>query len=402
MTTEQPDTTLNPAPPLATRRPLRRSPDRVIGGVAAGLGDYLNVDPILIRAIFAGLMVFGGSGLALYVLGWLLIPAADRRESIAEGWIRGVGQRIGSAGGLAIVILVILFIFVTSPEGVDLQTGARWIYIPPIAFVAAAVAVIGVLLLRSRDGGRTADTAMADMPARVAGPPDAATATAPAPAWVPAPAWAPAAPLRRPRESSPLGWYVLAAAFVAVGLIGLLDTATDLRVEPGQYFGVGLLALGLGLVVGAWWGRARLLILLGILVLPIAGTAAFLSVPLEGGFGDFEYRPANAGEILPAYRLSGGELRLDLTDIDAGGPPVRIEASVGIGEIVVIVPRGADVDVSGSVEGGRLSILGREHAGTGLSDRVADDGLGVGPVIALHLETGIGSVRVERAYQEGN
>ena len=60
------------APPRLLRR---RTSDRVLGGVAGGLGDYFNIDPLLVRIGFVGLMIFGGAGLVLYVVAWLLIPA---------------------------------------------------------------------------------------------------------------------------------------------------------------------------------------------------------------------------------------------------------------------------------------------------------------------------------------
>ena len=50
MTTEQPQTA--PSPRLLRRR----ATDRVIGGVAAGIADYLNIDPVLVRAVFVGLV----------------------------------------------------------------------------------------------------------------------------------------------------------------------------------------------------------------------------------------------------------------------------------------------------------------------------------------------------------
>src|SRR5688572_5620991 len=62
-TDDRPMTTEQQTTPRTLRR---RSDDRVIGGVASGLGDYLNVDPLLIRIGFVGLMLFGGLGLRLY------------------------------------------------------------------------------------------------------------------------------------------------------------------------------------------------------------------------------------------------------------------------------------------------------------------------------------------------
>ena len=78
MTTDQPDATT--APPRPTARPIRRrGTNRVLGGVASGIGDYFNIDPLIVRAVFVGLMIFGGAGLVLYVGAWLLIrPRASR------------------------------------------------------------------------------------------------------------------------------------------------------------------------------------------------------------------------------------------------------------------------------------------------------------------------------------
>src|SRR6266542_4733048 len=92
----------------------RRTTDRVLGGVAGGLGDYFNIDPLLIRIAFVGLMIFGGAGLVLYVVAWLLIPAEGREGSVIEGALRRTGLiplRAGSAvliAGVFILFLVIV------------------------------------------------------------------------------------------------------------------------------------------------------------------------------------------------------------------------------------------------------------------------------------------------------
>ena len=77
MTTEQPRATQSP------RLLRRRATDRVIGGVAAGIADYLNIDPVLVRAVFVGLVIFGGAGLVLYLGAWLLIPVEGPRRVAA-------------------------------------------------------------------------------------------------------------------------------------------------------------------------------------------------------------------------------------------------------------------------------------------------------------------------------
>jgi phage shock protein PspC (stress-responsive transcriptional regulator) len=62
--------------------------DRMLGGVAAGIARYLDVDVTVIRILFAVLAVFGGAALPIYVAGWLLIPEDGADQSIAAGWFQ--------------------------------------------------------------------------------------------------------------------------------------------------------------------------------------------------------------------------------------------------------------------------------------------------------------------------
>jgi phage shock protein C len=57
------------------RRIYRSRTDRVIGGVAGGLGAYLGIDPVLMRIAFVALGV-AGVGVVLYLVGWIAIPEA--------------------------------------------------------------------------------------------------------------------------------------------------------------------------------------------------------------------------------------------------------------------------------------------------------------------------------------
>ena len=48
--------------------------ERMIGGVCGGLGEFLELDPVLFRAAFLVLAVIGGLGILLYLVLWLVIP----------------------------------------------------------------------------------------------------------------------------------------------------------------------------------------------------------------------------------------------------------------------------------------------------------------------------------------
>ena len=73
------------AGPDTAPRTLRRCPHhRMLGGVAAGLADYLGVDLMIVRLAWVVLGLVGGLAGPLYVAAWLLIPEEDAPTSIAE------------------------------------------------------------------------------------------------------------------------------------------------------------------------------------------------------------------------------------------------------------------------------------------------------------------------------
>ena len=387
MTTEQPDATTHAATSVTARRLRRRTSDRVLGGVASGLADYLNVDPVLLRAGFAGLMIFGGAGLVLYAVGWLLIPAQGNEDSIADDLIRQLAR---PAGFVAAAFFVLIAIIVVSP---GMTEYGGMFYIEPVVFWSLAVIVVGILLLLGRDRrvGQGSSVAISETPAVTAA--DAPIMGLAAQRWP--------ARVSTPRESSPLGWYAVAAVLLVTAALAAGRILTSVEVALEQYFGAGFVAVGAALVVGAWWGRARILATLGVAVLPIALASAFITVPLVGGTGDHVYRPQSLGELQQAYRLVGGTIWLDLSDLQAGSQPVRIAASVGIGSLVVIVPENARVEIDAKVDGGKLSLLDGDHGGTSLVDRVERPGIAGGPTLILTLQASIGSVQVQRAGEEG-
>ena len=52
----------------------RSRKNRILGGVASGLGDYLKIDPIIIRVLFVVSVFLSGIGILLYIILWIVIP----------------------------------------------------------------------------------------------------------------------------------------------------------------------------------------------------------------------------------------------------------------------------------------------------------------------------------------
>lgn len=60
-----------------SKKLFRSANDRLIAGIAGGLGNYFDIDSNVIRLIFIFLTFFGGSGIILYLILWLIIPAEN-------------------------------------------------------------------------------------------------------------------------------------------------------------------------------------------------------------------------------------------------------------------------------------------------------------------------------------
>lgn len=73
---------------------IRRSTDnKIIAGVAGGLAESLNTDPKYVRIGFALFTIFGGAGIALYLLLWLVIPRAEGTSIVEEEIRKAKGPR---------------------------------------------------------------------------------------------------------------------------------------------------------------------------------------------------------------------------------------------------------------------------------------------------------------------
>ncbi|HLZ87328.1 MAG TPA: PspC domain-containing protein, partial [Puia sp.] len=85
------------------RRLYRAGNDKILGGVCAGLANYLRLDPAIVRIIFVLMTLGWGSGVLLYIILWIVLPPRSLPVNVRKRLYRNSDDRIigGVASGLA-------------------------------------------------------------------------------------------------------------------------------------------------------------------------------------------------------------------------------------------------------------------------------------------------------------
>jgi phage shock protein C len=102
----------------------RSESNRVVAGVCGGLGEFLGIDPNIVRWAFVIFTLFGGSGVLVYLVLWLLIPSptgalVDKKnleESVAK--VKTYAENHNPGKILGLFLLVIGFIFLLDNLGI--------------------------------------------------------------------------------------------------------------------------------------------------------------------------------------------------------------------------------------------------------------------------------------------
>src|SRR5690606_11605819 len=139
------------APPKNLMRDQKR---KILGGVCAGLGNYLNVDPLWIRLLFALMFFAYGMSFLIYLVMWIVVPGSYHLEEPTTGkkMFRDPDQKVlgGVAGGVAaylgidIVAIRILFVVFTVVGGLGLFLYiVLWIILPEARTVTDRVRMQG-------------------------------------------------------------------------------------------------------------------------------------------------------------------------------------------------------------------------------------------------------------------
>ncbi|MFC7494299.1 MULTISPECIES: PspC domain-containing protein [unclassified Nocardioides] len=380
---------------------LRRSiTDRKVAGVAGGLGRHLDVDPLVLRVAFVVLVFFGGAGLILYGACWLLVPedGSDRAPFNLDEKSRTVAlvvvgaiaalALVGDSWGafwfpwpLAIVALVALWLLTRNSPSQQ-QGPAPTSYAAPYA-----------------PTGAPTQTNPYDVPATssFAGP---ATGPALDPTYAPAPPpyVPPAAPITyrpNPRKRGPiLFWFTLALIVLAEGVLGIVDLAGGNVADPA-YPALAVAISGVMLLVGAFYGRAGGIILLGLLsTIGLVGATA----ASEWDGDQVTVRPTTAASVDTRYWLGAGEQVIDLrgvTDLEElDGRLLDVEG--GMGRIEVIIPRDLAATVTADIDGpGQIDLFGEGRGGIDVSFSTSQ-GSPTDPEIIIRTQLGVGQIEVNQ------
>ena len=185
---------------------------------------------------------------------------------------------------------------------------------------------------------------------------------------------------------------LLAAASTVIALASGAALSTGLA--------IGLLALGVGMVIGAFAGRTRGLLCIALpLSLAVAATATFTSVPK---FGEIDISPTSVAAN-PTYEMGVGSVRVDLSKATIpNGTTIRLHADVG--EIVLRLPENTDVTGTAKVSwGGELSAFGERTDGHNRTLEINEPSVVPVPdpkkpkqTVKVEADVKLGSIVVER------
>ncbi|WP_405144676.1 PspC domain-containing protein [Sphaerisporangium sp. NBC_01403] len=209
-----------------------------------------------------------------------------------------------------------------------------------------------------------------------------------------------ARPDRPKRPKSFIGALTMLVALVVGGIMVATQSSSSTFNLP-VVGGVVLITIGAGLLIATWFGRGAGLVATGtIMSLLLVAGSTVNGIPKK--IGSYTWEPVDSSQAVRSYSVGIGDGTLDLRETKlVPGSRTRFDASVSIGEIKIIVPRTARVEVFGYTRLGDVKI---EHTVQGGADVHHDKVLepdvtpsGTVPVIELHVKAGIGDVEVHRA-----
>lgn len=189
---------------------------------------------------------------------------------------------------------------------------------------------------------------------------------------------------------------VAGGVLVLIGLLWLLERTGAVDFTVTAVLAIATMVVGISLMALARRGAHTGLIVFGTALGLVALVTA--AAPLEGfqgGVGDRLVEITEVSDIEPDYNLSMGTLTIDLTELAELQGDTTLNASVGMGELVVRVPRNVGVEVSARSGAGEVEIFGRQADGMGVDETYRSPGFGdMEETLFLDVSVFLGRVEV--------
>ena len=400
-----------PAPPAGPKPrwyqlTVARDPsDKKLGGVIAGLSRTYGFDVRTTRiAVAISTLVLPIIAIA-YVAAWVLLPKRPEEAMSLEQIVRD-RRRVPLYVAIGLVLVA---------GGVG--SFGSWFFLGGFSWGVGLIAV-GVLLWVAP--GLMRSNNQADRPTGSATPPPppaspmpvadtpttVTTVTTAALSTTPDSPWSATRPLQiddiRPRRRRrPVGSIVALAVVAFIGVASAGDALDWWDISVLTTLIVSLISTAVGAIVSAIVNRSWMALPL-VALLAVVTTGLFITHPdLDGGIGE---RTVTADTIAVAERnqqLGMGELRLDLSNVplDQLDAALEVQAEVGIGHLVVIVPDNATLVIHTQLGAGDLTVDGNNVADGVRHDdtrTMTPDDVSIG-TIDLDVSVGVGRIDIERA-----
>jgi phage shock protein PspC (stress-responsive transcriptional regulator) len=367
-----PEPVRDPTAAPAASRPINRvyrSRERILAGVAGGLAEIFGVSPVWTRLAFVVLGLFGGLGVVAYLAGFLLLPNGP------YGAPPSTGRRL-----LGVAVL---------PFWLAIVSGDSWGW-PNLGRPATLfVLLVGVALAlwKPREAAEPGARPLPPpAPRTTVEPSSAAVTTAPIPA-------AGARPSRARPARSPLGRVCFGVALVvaAVGLAITRGSPTGVKI----ILAIAALVCAAGLVVGVRYGRARWLVVPGILF----ATGSVFGAATEGlGVHQSWSNTTTAWSSQdrvpspPPTRIDqgGGDVQLEFDQTDH---PINGVIRLGHGDVVIRVADTVHLQIHARVGIGKITTPGSTTAGYRRAVTYST-GPASGPLVRYDIAVGYGTVEV--------
>jgi len=198
---------------------------------------------------------------------------------------------------------------------------------------------------------------------------------------------------KRPRLSP--SRLVMGAMLILGGIAWLLDVTNATNINWGVLLSLALVGAGAALVLlGLRGGMNRGLVVLGVILAAILTAAAALRIDIAGGIGSQTVHPVSAKALGKTYRMAVGQMTIDLRHVSFGNGTPKVRATVGVGQLVVLVPPDANVRVHARAGAGMVSAFAKSQSGLDV-DHTFFHGSGP-PAVILELSVGVGQVTVHK------